>query len=130
VTKWLFDLEMLIGKQETMDDVEQAILDRVHEMLPAAGVKLTPGRHCLAAELASLWAGFYDDTWVWGGKRRIPPAPSTSLSPSLASRIHPVVQSLPMSHSMSMLCCTGAKYGLADMSNDSNPSDWLGTQGA
>jgi hypothetical protein len=58
---------MLVGDGKPVDDAEMEILNSVRSLLPTAGITLIPGRHSLAAELCRMWAGFYDDTWVWGG---------------------------------------------------------------
>lgn len=125
MTKWLFDLEMLLGRKEIIDDIELEILHRVSELLPAATVKLTPGRHCLAAELARLWAGFYDDTWVWGGKTPILSSPVLLL---LAFPPLLLVHSFSISRHMFMCWQYSIKEGIANMSNhDSYPPDRVGT---
>ena len=46
-------------------EAEQQIVQDAYKILAEADMDLTENAS-LAAALARLWAGFYDDTWVWG----------------------------------------------------------------
>ncbi|EXJ77119.1 hypothetical protein A1O3_10277 [Capronia epimyces CBS 606.96] len=69
VTKWLYaiELETRGGSTGTVGEREAQTMQSIRELLTdlddGAGDQASG---CLAAKLARYWAGFYDDTWVWG----------------------------------------------------------------
>jgi hypothetical protein len=44
---------------------EQKVLDLVKELLTDAGIPVCDGERLSAATL-NIWAGTFDDVWVWG----------------------------------------------------------------
>ena len=74
VTKWIHAMEKLQCRRIELDESEKHNLRIVYELLNEIGTEITPTTS-LAAETTRIWAGFYDDTWVWGGKRLRVPTP-------------------------------------------------------
>ena len=68
-TKWIHSIEKLQYGGAKLDDAELQNVHNVHNLLVETGTEIST-RTSLAAELTRLWAGFYDDTWVWGGEQR------------------------------------------------------------
>lgn len=60
-------MEVLRRQGVILDEAELQNLENVGQLLTEVGIDMD-GKTSLAAELTRLWATFYDDTWVWGGK--------------------------------------------------------------
>jgi len=59
-------MEILSERGDMITSAEQAVLTDVFNLLDELEPSLQ--EHTSAAsELARMWAGFYEDTWVWGG---------------------------------------------------------------
>ncbi|KAK7425139.1 hypothetical protein QQX98_000053 [Neonectria punicea] len=70
VTKWVHTIEQLQNMSEATAPEEGQVLENVRHLLSEVDIECS--RACsLAAELARVWAGLYDDTWVWGVVPRI-----------------------------------------------------------
>ncbi|KAI9052177.1 hypothetical protein LZ554_003537 [Drepanopeziza brunnea f. sp. 'monogermtubi'] len=65
LSKWLHAKESLQRRGVTLDKVDMQIIQRVRDML-AEDSEPNDSAVSLAAALTRSWAGFYDDTWVWG----------------------------------------------------------------
>ncbi|KAJ3536491.1 hypothetical protein NM208_g6688 [Fusarium decemcellulare] len=66
VTKWVHTVEQLQESGQGTAPEERQVLQNVRQLL--SEIETEHARpHSLAAELARVWAGLYDDTWVWGG---------------------------------------------------------------
>ncbi|KAG4443120.1 hypothetical protein IFR05_001446 [Cadophora sp. M221] len=65
VTKWLHAKETLQRRGAALDEADLKIVQRVRDML-AEDIESDDSDTSLAATLTRSWAGFYDDTWVWG----------------------------------------------------------------
>ncbi|EKD14773.1 uncharacterized protein L3040_004007 [Drepanopeziza brunnea f. sp. 'multigermtubi'] len=65
LSKWLHAKESLQRRGITLDKVDMQIIQRVRDML-AEDSEPNDSSVSLAAALTRSWAGFYDDTWVWG----------------------------------------------------------------
>lgn len=69
VTKWVhaIETETRSGKGNPINELEgktmQAVRNLLSELEDGFEDEADPS---LAAKLARYWAGFYDDTWVWG----------------------------------------------------------------
>ena len=61
---------------------EQKVLDLVKELLTDADISVGDGERLSAATL-NVWAGTFDDVWVWGR--------TLSSSPSLSNNSHPFI---------------------------------------
>ncbi|KXH26408.1 hypothetical protein CSAL01_04389 [Colletotrichum salicis] len=67
VTKWVHTVECLQSTNGETTPGELKVLDNVRYLLGQIDVDCS--QSCsLAADLARVWAGLYDDTWVWGDK--------------------------------------------------------------
>lgn len=75
VTKWVYaiELETRQGHNGTVSEREAQTMQGIRELLADLDDDPDENDHnhdqasgCLAARLARHWAGFYDDTWVWG----------------------------------------------------------------
>ena len=66
-TKWIHAMEKMQCHQRELDESEKKNVQNVYELLNETGTEFNQTTS-LAAELTRLWAGFYNDTWVWGGK--------------------------------------------------------------
>lgn len=67
VTKWVHTVECLQSTSGKTTPEETKVLDNVRYLLSQIDVDRSPSCS-LAADLARVWAGLYDDTWVWGGE--------------------------------------------------------------
>ncbi|KAI3551470.1 hypothetical protein CABS03_01528 [Colletotrichum abscissum] len=70
VTKWVHTVECLQSTSGKTTPEETKVLDNVRYLLSQIDVDRSPSCS-LAADLARVWAGLYDDTWVWGVAPRI-----------------------------------------------------------
>lgn len=68
VTKWVNVLENLQLSGERIEHEEQGVYQEICDLVQE-GDEAALASKSIAAELARIWAGFYDDTWVWGGKQ-------------------------------------------------------------
>ncbi len=60
-------MEKLQNRGTTFNESEMQNIQNVRNLLSEVGTEID-AQTSLAAELTRFWAGFYDDTWVWGGK--------------------------------------------------------------
>ncbi|KPI35705.1 uncharacterized protein AB675_1235 [Cyphellophora attinorum] len=70
VTKWVYAMEVLQAAGSMITADEQQVLSDVHSLLD----EVEPFREqgvSAASILSRVWAGFYEDTWVWGVTPRI-----------------------------------------------------------
>jgi hypothetical protein len=70
VTKWVYAMETLQAADNIITPDEQQVLSDVHSLLD----EVEPWREqglSAATALSRMWAGFYEDTWVWGITPRI-----------------------------------------------------------
>lgn len=67
VTKWVHTIEQLQNAGQVTAPDERQVLQNVRHLLDDVDLERT-GARSLAAELARVWAGLHDDTWVWGSK--------------------------------------------------------------
>jgi hypothetical protein len=65
LTKWLHAIELRQRQGLHVLDAETHIIQKVCSMLREED-DLVASKPSLAAALARSWAGYYDDTWVWG----------------------------------------------------------------
>ncbi|KAI9148992.1 Early growth response protein 3 [Paramyrothecium foliicola] len=70
VTKWVFTIECVQNAGGLTTSEEAQVLKDVRELLGNFDFDRSLVRP-LAADLARMWAGLYDDTWVWGVTPRI-----------------------------------------------------------
>jgi hypothetical protein len=69
VTKWVhtIEVEMRAGTSGSISELEEQIMKSIRNFLSEIEDGLDDEVDCsLAAKLGRYWAGFYDDTWVWG----------------------------------------------------------------
>ncbi|KAJ9603158.1 hypothetical protein H2200_012453 [Cladophialophora chaetospira] len=69
VTKWVhaIETETQSGKDSAMSELEAQTMQAIRNLLSEVEDGFdTQIESSLAAKLARYWAGFYDDTWVWG----------------------------------------------------------------
>ncbi|KAF4996668.1 hypothetical protein FDECE_12346 [Fusarium decemcellulare] len=70
VTKWVHTVESMQISDAPIAPEEKQVLENVCHLLSQIDIECSRHRS-LAAELARVWAGIYDDTWVWGIAPRI-----------------------------------------------------------
>lgn len=69
MTKWVHVLEIETGQNNEGEssDLEAQTMQTVRNLLAEVDDEAADQVNAsLAAKLARYWAGFYDDTWVWG----------------------------------------------------------------
>ncbi|KAL2411615.1 hypothetical protein ABEF92_005097 [Exophiala dermatitidis] len=70
VTKWVYTIEVQSrrGINGTITEREAQTMQSIRDLLADLedDESVNQNSVCLAATLARHWAGFYDDTWVWG----------------------------------------------------------------
>lgn len=59
-------MEKLDRKGASLTSSEREVLGKVRSLIEEE--EYDQSYVLLASNLARLWAGFYDDTWVWGGE--------------------------------------------------------------
>lgn len=68
MSKWVHCVCGSSALDEALDEEEEKLLQDITTMLRQEEAEVADESNCLAARLLRYWAGFYDDTWVWGGK--------------------------------------------------------------